>query len=236
MFLQLAAADLQTTMNAVPQAATTDMDRSLSVPSSSTPKPAYTSFSASLSDDKVTMTSLSSSASKGKGMQLGHKVTSSANFASDWAEEAAAEAEAEEGAMHHNPWGNDDLMDVNADQDDWSKDAFTLSCIPSILMFLGSGAFESAPTPAPAPSSPNLGFGSPNLSSQPRKPPAKPRPTPARQPSSVSAVLRSPTPSDSTPTPSRTASPAPIQHHTMSKEEKAAEMARRKEERKQVRA
>ena len=40
-------------------------------------------------------------------------------FASDWAEEAAAEAEAEE-AHHSNPWGNDDLMDVNADQDDWS--------------------------------------------------------------------------------------------------------------------
>ena len=53
--------------------------------------------------------------------------------------------------MHHNPWGNDDLMDVNADQDDWSKDAFTLACVPSILMFLGSGAFESAPTPAPVP-------------------------------------------------------------------------------------
>jgi hypothetical protein len=37
----------------------------------------------------------------------------------DWAQEAAAEAEAEESGQT-NPWGNDDLMDVNADQDDWS--------------------------------------------------------------------------------------------------------------------
>lgn len=66
---------------------------------------------------------ISSSATKGKGMQLGgHKVISASNVASDWAEEAAAEAEAEEEASHHNPWGTDDLMDVNADQDDWSKD------------------------------------------------------------------------------------------------------------------
>ena len=55
-------------------------------------------------------------------MQLGvHKLGATSRAASGWAEEAAAEAEAEEGAMHQNPWGNDDLMDVNADQDDWSE-------------------------------------------------------------------------------------------------------------------
>lgn len=57
--------------------------------------------------------------SKAKGMQLGaSKVpASSSHFAADWAQEAAAEAEASQG---ENPWGSDDLMDVNADQDDWS--------------------------------------------------------------------------------------------------------------------
>ena len=65
-----------------------------------------------------------SSANKGKGMQLSaSKIAASSHIAADWAEEAAAEAEAEEEAMHHNPWGSDDLMDVNADQDDWSKSA-----------------------------------------------------------------------------------------------------------------
>ncbi len=55
-------------------------------------------------------------------MQLGGgKAVASPHMAAEWAEEAAAEAEAEEGAMHHNPWGGDDLMDVNADQDDWSE-------------------------------------------------------------------------------------------------------------------
>jgi hypothetical protein len=53
----------------------------------------------------------------GKAMQLGGaKVLGSSGLADsnmDWALAAAAEAV--------NPWGNDDLMDVNADEDDWSK-------------------------------------------------------------------------------------------------------------------
>ena len=52
-------------------------------------------------------------------MQLGAtKVLTSASSIPDWAEEAAAEADTSQGA---NPWGNDDLMDVNADEDDWSE-------------------------------------------------------------------------------------------------------------------
>lgn len=43
--------------------------------------------------------------------------TSIHDIAVGWAEEAAAEAE----ASSSNPWGSDDLMDVNADQDDWSE-------------------------------------------------------------------------------------------------------------------
>ena len=51
-------------------------------------------------------------------MQLGAtKVSTSANSIPDWAEEAAAELES---AKATNPWGNNDLMDVNADDDDWS--------------------------------------------------------------------------------------------------------------------
>ena len=43
------------------------------------------------------------------------------NIAADWALEAAAEAST---GLGFNPWGNDDLMDVNADEDDWSKYCF----------------------------------------------------------------------------------------------------------------
>lgn len=53
-------------------------------------------------------------------MQLGGGKPSAAansNVAADWALEAAAEADTSQG----NPWGNDDLMDVNADEDDWSE-------------------------------------------------------------------------------------------------------------------
>ena len=60
------------------------------------------------------------SPSKGKGMQLGAtKVPSNIpGGIPDWAEEAAAEVDTSSGT---NPWGNDDLMDVNADEDDWSE-------------------------------------------------------------------------------------------------------------------
>ena len=58
------------------------------------------------------------SPSKGKGMQLGAtKMPSIPGSIPDWAEEAAAEFETSQST---NPWGNDDLMDVNADDDDWS--------------------------------------------------------------------------------------------------------------------
>jgi SCY1-like protein 1 len=50
-----------------------------------------------------------------KGMQLGG--SKAVNSTAGWALEAAAEADSGETV---NPWGNDDLMDVNADQDDWS--------------------------------------------------------------------------------------------------------------------
>jgi SCY1-like protein 1 len=59
--------------------------------------------------------------SKPKGMQLGGHVSSTLSHAAEWAAEAEVEAP--------NPWGNDDLMDINADQDDWSEIVF---CLPVV--------------------------------------------------------------------------------------------------------
>ena len=54
---------------------------------------------------------------KPKGMQLGGgHALSTLSPAEEWAMEAEVETS--------NPWGNDDLMDVNADQDDWSEIVF----------------------------------------------------------------------------------------------------------------
>lgn len=79
-------------------------------------------------------------------MQLGaNKVptgVASAALASKLADEVAAS----EGINDGNPWGTDDLIDINADQDDWSESVFCL--LHRKLTFLYSGAFESAPTPA----------------------------------------------------------------------------------------
>lgn len=66
--------------------------------------------------------------------------TSIHDMAVGWAEEAAAEAE----ASSSNPWGSDDLMDVNADQDDWSRSYLTVERVVRWLT-LDAGAFESAP-------------------------------------------------------------------------------------------
>lgn len=74
--------------------------------------------------------------SKPKGMRLGGHNPSTLSHAAEWAAEVEVETS--------NPWGTDDLMDVNADQDDWSKLAFRP---PADLKTLtsGLGAFETAP-------------------------------------------------------------------------------------------
>jgi len=69
---------------------------------------------------------------KGKGMQLGgksHAITAHVNLADQLAEEAAASATLEE-----NPWGTDDLIDVNADEDDWGKWSLLLSKMKNDLV------------------------------------------------------------------------------------------------------
>jgi hypothetical protein len=79
-------------------------------------------------------------------MQLGaHKVPASVAAAA-LVEQLAEEAAAAEG--DGNPWGNDDLIDVNADEDDWSSlfyhgsSSYTEQCI---------GAFETAQPTADVP-------------------------------------------------------------------------------------
>lgn len=73
-------------------------------------------------------------------MQLGggggNHTSSALSHAAEWAAEAEVETS--------NPWGNDDLMDVNADQDDWSE-MILWSCTNLQMLTSGLGAFETAP-------------------------------------------------------------------------------------------
>jgi len=69
-------------------------------------------------------------------MQLGGHVSSTQSHAAEWAAEAEVDAS--------NPWGSDDLMDVNADQDDWSE-IISHSSTNLQLPTSVPGAFETAP-------------------------------------------------------------------------------------------
>jgi SCY1-like protein 1 len=60
------------------------------------------------------------STSRSKGMQLGTNKIPAGVTTTSLAAQLAEEAAAEDGT-DGNPWGNDDLIDINADQDDWSK-------------------------------------------------------------------------------------------------------------------
>lgn len=89
------------------------------------PSPLLTSVSAANSAVSSpafpTHSSASTSTSKGKGLQLGaNKMSSAASAAliNRLADEAAAENGGDDDS---NPWGTEDLMDVNADEDDWSE-------------------------------------------------------------------------------------------------------------------
>ncbi|KAF9070890.1 ARM repeat-containing protein [Rhodocollybia butyracea] len=123
---RLAASDMQTTM----ASSGTPLDRPASAPlvegshiGNLRPGALQTSFSEvnTTGSSPVIPTRSTLQSNKTKGMQLGaSKVPSSvaaALLADQLAEEAAAEEAGIEGS---NPWGDDDLMDVNADSDDWS--------------------------------------------------------------------------------------------------------------------
>lgn len=129
-----------------------------------------------------------------------------------------------------NAWGTDDLIDVNADTDDWA-------------------AFESAPVPeivVPPPQSyyvkPTTN-GSTKPAAAPVKsvaPPVKSTPTPSPKPTSKPTMPAAPVsdgwdddveePPRSAPTPPPTSVTPSLAN--MTKEEKELEMARRREERK----
>ncbi|KAF5370779.1 hypothetical protein D9758_002135 [Tetrapyrgos nigripes] len=227
---RLAASDLQSTI------ASSTLDRSTSAPppaennktSYIRPSPLMTSISAAnstVTSPSFPTKSTPSSSSKAKGMQLGANKVSPGVAAAALAQQLEEEAAAEEGVSQDNPWGNDDLMDVNADEDDWS-------------------AFESAPSPptpapqivAPKPVSATSSFNGIRTGNNASR-------TPSTL-SHASSTLSPPpqnndwdsgdgwddTPAKSTP---RSVSPAAPSTANMTKEEKAAEMARRKEERKQ---
>ncbi|KAH9044179.1 armadillo-type protein [Lactarius hengduanensis] len=171
------------------------------------------------------------SSSKPKGLQLGaHKAASSGVLPGGLANEVR--------------WDGD-LMDLNADAEDWN--AFESAPAPSGGGWGGTaddedpwGAFEEPPPP-PVPI-PVTELTSPAMASTVT--PARTHSTQAPRPARVAALSPSPSPR-STPL----ASPAPNEGAAlptalspvlpskvgMTKEEKAAEMARRKEERKQVR-
>jgi len=185
-----------------------------------------------------------------KGMQLGaSKVPASASMgkvSADWAEEAAAEAE----IGQSNPWGSDDLMDVNADQDDWS--AFETAAAPASFGLGFEPPIEQPVAKITTPdadgwddyssSPPGDTWGSEPRISTTKSSPHKSTPKPSnlhthtiQRPSSAQSHAHSDGWGD--PIPSRGTSPAPVTTTStigMTKEEKAAEMARRKEERKQV--
>ncbi|KAJ3480112.1 hypothetical protein NLI96_g8583 [Meripilus lineatus] len=151
---KLAATDLQSTMSSVLETSgRPTAERALSAPQSSinglsgdfTP---HVSLSSTLSSPTGTT-------SKARAMQLGGSKPSTSEslskMAAEWAEEAEASTTLEQS------WAGDDLMDVNADQDDWS--AFLALSGPferTDTSLWGIAAFESAPAPVV-----ELGFGSP---------------------------------------------------------------------------
>lgn len=216
---KLAASDMQTTIAAtqpINPSAQTPVNVSFSAP----PTPAL--------ERPMTI--------KVKAMQLGSK-SSSALPTHTLADELAEEISAAETA---NAWGSDDLIDVNADADDWS-------------------AFETAPVSPPPISVVASGstMSSSSLSSLSTSRPASKSPVPKTlnpmhpKPRTVPGAFDTPisTPSSShTPEPgwgddnewdapskgsspsAKKASLAPAPQ-SLNKEEKAAEMARRKEER-----
>ncbi|KAE9408578.1 ARM repeat-containing protein [Gymnopus androsaceus JB14] len=159
------------------------------------------------------------SSSRSKGMQLGANKVPPSVAAAALAERLAEEAAVEE---ESNPWGDDDLMDVNADEGDWS--AFETAPPPSLEV-----PTLAVLAPKPVPASTRPGFNGNAIAA-------------SRTPSKASSTFSPPpstndwdTPDDGWDAPNKSSSPPVALASTanMTKEEKAAEMARRKEERKQ---
>ncbi|KZV66792.1 ARM repeat-containing protein [Peniophora sp. CONT] len=179
-------------------------------------------------------------ASKPKGMQLGAHRQAKHNMPGGLASELDA-------------WGKDDLIDLDADEADWNAfEEAPASNLPVNAVALGFedvgpadgdedpwGDMDDAAAGPATPKSPLPHIAPspsyPSLSTQPRKPAAPKSIVPSRattlSPQTVSTMssARSSPVHES----SESAATTPISTAGMTREEKAAEMARRKEERKQ---
>lgn len=218
------------------------------------------------SSTKFGATSKSRTTTSANGLNLGgggagrgassklHKPATSSSLADQLAAEFEDDTTA--AGVGGSAWGvgaGDDLMDVNADDDDWS--AFETAPTPMEAPRLSSDEFKEkkrggsslSSMPNGAPSSSSFAASS-SQSSQPKPTIAAPKPVAAAQIVDVAPSSRSSTPSTTT-TNARTATvvaasspPPPVEKPAtptvnlanLSKEEKEAEMARRREERKAV--
>nr|GAT57734.1 predicted protein [Mycena chlorophos] len=224
---KLATSDLQSNIAVVPQVV---IERPTSAPQVGTaPVPSSSAFSAPTA---IRSSVTSPAPSKSKGMQLGaHKVpasVASAALVEQLAEEAAAQSEGDpwgEESLNDgdgsNPWGNDDLMDVNADQDDWS--AFETGQTPSL-----ANGFQAEDPWADSRTN-RTTSPTPSILQRAASPPSRAISPLNNSTTAWSSVGDWDEPVASKPTAVRPTSPAAV----LTKEEKAAEMARRKEERKQ---
>jgi SCY1-like protein 1 len=118
--VQLATADLQSVMTSAPLPETLTLSMQAADAGNENSFPG--SFSAATSIAKSTTIITSSAPSRSmsstttiKAMQLGKKDTSSAALVAELTEEVVKEE------ADSNPWATDDLIDINADQDDWSE-------------------------------------------------------------------------------------------------------------------
>lgn len=108
--VQLVPGDLSSTMTS-----TSNLERSSSAPPPLNGSPLVPPSSGQSSHDSPPKTAVPA-LGRSKTMQLGGNKQSSASKTAALAAELAGEAEGEA----TNAWGTDDLMDVNADEDDWS--------------------------------------------------------------------------------------------------------------------
>ncbi|KAJ9114995.1 hypothetical protein QFC22_005323 [Naganishia vaughanmartiniae] len=195
-----------------------------------------------------------SNVGKAGGMQLGASSAAGrpnrAAASTSLVDELAGEFE-EDGDEVANVWGSGDLLDVNADEDDWS--AFEEAPVPlvseprrSTTASQGKASvFTEDPWADPVPSLPNLSI------TKPRQPAAIVAPKPVRAKQPPPAAKAAPSPAlvadewntakesdwqEGTPTAEdKPSTPVNVSLAGLSKEEKEKEMARRREERKAIR-
>lgn len=233
------------------------------------PSPLFTTLSAANStvSSPVVPTRLAPQ-SRAKGLQLGANKVPPSVAAAALAAQLAEETAAANDIGESNPWGTDDLIDVNADQDDWSEHCILSDCLAKRTKCDCIGAFESAPSLLTEPKTNAVGLGfdgigninggvplavdepwgetgdstiwadnqmeSTTLPVQPRKPPATTKQT-------TRSSVPSPEVNDwdsaagwDAPEKKSSSVPTAASMSGVTKDERAAEMARRKEERKQV--